>query len=98
MQGRQRDDLALVRSAVRDRCAFDELFDRYADRIHRLARARAANEAMAEALTARMLEAVFQALDHYDGRKPLDVWVLARCRSALASALPHRLSASLSGA
>ncbi len=93
-----RDDLALVRTAMRDRNAFDELFDRYADRIHRLARARAANETLAEALTARMLEAVFLTLGRYDGRNPLDTWVLARCQSALAAASRLPASASLSGA
>ncbi len=81
---RRADDLALVRRARADRSAFDRLFDRYADRVHRLARRRATADLPAETLTARMLERVFSALADYDGAHPLDVWVLLRCRSALS--------------
>ena len=79
------EDVELARRALDRRPAFDELFDRYADRVHRLAAARARPGPQAQALTEQMLERVFSELDQYAGQQSLDAWVLARCRSVLAS-------------
>lgn len=81
---RRDDDLALVRRARSDRDAFDALFDRYVDRVHRLSRRHSRSDRDAEALTEELLAWVFSGLEDYGGTLPLDAWVLSRCRSALA--------------
>lgn len=78
------DDLAIVRSAEHDRAHFDGLFDRYADRVYRLALRRSTTIREAEALTSRMLTEVFGALGDFDGSVSLDAWVLSRCKAVLA--------------
>lgn len=78
------DDLALAQRAQHDRRAFDALFDRYADRVHRLAVRRTETAGEAEALAARMLERIFVELDRYRGELSLDAWVLARCKRVMA--------------
>lgn len=85
-------DLGLARRAEWDRAAFDVLFDRYVDRIFRLAASRCGSVAEAEALAGRMLEDVFATLDRYRGPGSLDSWVLSRCRAVLdaASQPPRR--------
>lgn len=77
------EDLALVRAAREDRAAFDALFDRYVDRVYRLARRRIGKGREAEALATRMLERIMGELHRFDRRSSLDAWVLARCQSAL---------------
>jgi DNA-directed RNA polymerase specialized sigma24 family protein len=85
----EKPDLAEVRRALAgDRCAFDGLFDRYADRVYRLARRRSGGEREARELTRRMLERVFLELPGYRGDVPLDAWVLAQCKATLAAAAP----------
>jgi DNA-directed RNA polymerase specialized sigma24 family protein len=85
----EKPDLAEARRALAgDRAAFDGLFDRYADRVYRLAHRRSGDEREARELTRRMLERVFLDLPGYRGGVPLDAWVLARCKAALAAAAP----------
>lgn len=79
-------ELALVGRARSDREAFDRLFGRYADRILGWARRRSASAREAEALTEQVLERAFGALGRFDGAVPLDVWIFAHCKAALASA------------
>jgi RNA polymerase sigma-70 factor (ECF subfamily) len=71
-----------------DRAAFDGLFDRYADRVYRLARRRASDEQEARRLTQQMLDRAFRNLSAYRGGMPLDVWVLVQCKAVLAGAVP----------
>jgi DNA-directed RNA polymerase specialized sigma24 family protein len=69
-----------------DRAAFDGLFDRYADRVYRLAHRHAGDEGQARELAERMLERVFRNLPGYRGQMPLDAWVLVQCKAVLATA------------
>lgn len=78
-------DLALAkRAAAGERAAFDALFDRYADRIHALARRRASGLESGRDLTEYMLERLFGDVAKYEGDISLDWWVLGQCARALA--------------
>jgi DNA-directed RNA polymerase specialized sigma24 family protein len=80
-------DLAQARRALAgDRAAFDGLFDRYADRVYRLAHRHAGEEEQARELAERMLDRVFHDLPGYRGQLPLDAWVLVKCKAVLATA------------
>lgn len=81
----EKPDLAEVRRVLAgDRAAFDRLFDRYADRVYRLALRNAGDEQGARRLTQRMLDWVLRSLPAYRGGIPLDVWVLIQCKAVLA--------------
>jgi DNA-directed RNA polymerase specialized sigma24 family protein len=83
---RQGRDLVQARSVLAgDRAAFEDLFERYADRVYRLACRHADDEAEARELTRKMLCRVFRDLSGYRGAMSLDAWVLVQCKEVLAA-------------
>ena len=83
------DDLQLARrAAAGDRGCFDAIFDRFVDRVHRLAVRRGADPVEAERLTERVLERLFEALPRYDARETLDLWALGIAWGVLSREAP----------
>lgn len=64
----QPDD-RLVLAARHDRQAFSPLYERYAARVYRYARARTGSDTIAEDILSETMLGALEALDRYDGRR-----------------------------
>jgi RNA polymerase sigma-70 factor (ECF subfamily) len=62
-------DEALVAAARRDRQAFSPLYERYAARVYRYARARTGSETIAEDILSETMLGALESLDRYDPRR-----------------------------
>ena len=62
-------DDALVLAARHDRQAFSPLYERYAARVYRYARARTGSDTIAEDILSETMLGALEALDRYDGRR-----------------------------
>ena len=62
-------DEDLVMAARRDRQAFSPLYERYAPRVYRYARARTGSDTIAEDVLSETMLGALEALDRYDARR-----------------------------
>ncbi|MDQ3549669.1 MAG: sigma-70 family RNA polymerase sigma factor [Chloroflexota bacterium] len=62
-------DDTLVMAALRDRQAFSPLYERYAARVYRYARARTGSDTIAEDVLSETMLGALEALARYDGRR-----------------------------
>lgn len=62
-------DDALALAARRDRQAFSPLYERYAARVYRYARARTGSDIVAEDILSETMLGALESLDRYDGRR-----------------------------
>lgn len=83
------DDDSLVRAALDDSAAFDELYARYMPRVYRFCRTRASNEEDAADLTQQTFIRAFSALGRYKvGSRGFAPWLFRIARNAATDA--HR--------
>jgi RNA polymerase sigma-70 factor (ECF subfamily) len=72
------DDVALVVAARRDRCQFRLLYERYADRLFRYARARSGSASLADDIVYETLSTALEDLGRFDaGRGSFAGWLFA---------------------
>lgn len=75
--------VALVRAGERD--AFDQLYERYFDRVYRFVDRRLNNRADAEETTQEVFINLFSSIDTFRGEAPFSAWVFGVSRRTIAS-------------
>lgn len=81
---RNTGEFEAVRAVLRgDRAAFEAFYETWLPRVHAHF-VRTVGVAEAERLTEQALTDVIQALERFQGDRPLAVWILARVRKVLS--------------